>query len=236
MRSGVLFLLVAACGGAGTDVPPAENNAAQPESTDSRAERNSPEDDGLEVEGLTGTLSPDEIHSALNPRLPEFARCFSRRYRQLELVAGHFEFAFGVNPRGRVATVVPASSSVGDRPTERCLLEVAADTRFPEPHGGAAEFSWSVSFDPPEDVRPATVWPPSHVSEAVDEQSDSLRECSRRGFDVTMYVAPGGAVMAAGATGDDPSEETLDCVASAVSEWQMPDPGSYPAKVSFRVR
>ena len=194
------------------------------------------EEDGLEVEGLTGTLSPDEIHGALNPRLSAFARCFSRRYAQLDVVGGHFEFAFDVSPRGRVTNVVPASSSVGDRSTERCLLEVASDTRFPEPHGGPAEFSWSVSFDPPEDVRPATVWPPSHVTESVDEQSESLDECGGRALEVTMYVAPGGAVMAAGATGDEPSEEILDCVATTVAEWRMPDPGSYPAKVSFRVR
>jgi hypothetical protein len=49
---------------------------------------------------------------------------------------------------------------------------------------------------------------------------------------VTAYVGRGGRPLSVGAAGD--AEGTaLDCVAKAVSAWKFPDPGSYPAKVSF---
>jgi hypothetical protein len=53
---------------------------------------------------------------------------------------------------------------------------------------------------------------------------------------VTAYVAPGGTVMAAGASAADPEMlEKLDCVTEHVKSWDLPDPGSYPAKVTFSV-
>ncbi len=62
-----------------------------------------------------------------------------------------------------------------------------------------------------------------------------LADCRARGpVSVTAYVAPGGAVLAAGASVPDQAmAESLDCVSDAVRAWEMPDPGSYPAKVTF---
>ncbi len=41
-------------------------------------------------------------------------------------------------------------------------------------------------------------------------------------------------MLAVGAsTSQQENAVNLDCVASAVSQWTMPDPGSYPAKVTF---
>ena len=54
---------------------------------------------------------------------------------------------------------------------------------------------------------------------------------------MTAYVAPGGSVLAAGASAPDAeSAEALDCVTESVERWEMPDPGSYFAKVTFQVR
>jgi hypothetical protein len=40
--------------------------------------------------------------------------------------------------------------------------------------------------------------------------------------------------MAAGAAADAPeAAESIDCVTQAVAAWAMPDPGSYPAKITF---
>ncbi len=174
--------------------------------------------------------------TTLDRRLPRFARCFSRRYNELELVGGEMRFSFRVKVDGSVLWVYPSSSTVGDRTVERCLLDVAQAATFPRPHGGEAEFSWSLAFDPPEDVRPPVPWDASQVSEVVGEHGSELRQCGARPGQVTAYVGPGGAVMAAGASAEgQPSADALDCLASAVETWEMPDPGSYPAKVSFPI-
>ena len=52
-----------------------------------------------------------------------------------------------------------------------------------------------------------------------------------------MYIEPGGRVLAAG--GSAPSAEAepgLDCILERVRGWDMPDPGSYAAKVTFPVQ
>lgn len=187
-----------------------------------------------------GTLNPEDVQMALEPKMQRFASCFANRYDDLELVGGHFEMAFRVGADGGVTTVYPRRSTVGDRDTERCLLDVARRTRFREPRGGdEAEFNWSLDFDPPDDVRPPFNWDSDRTADTLAEHGpELLDQCRPAGANgrylVTAYVAPGGEVIAAGAAADEADvAETLDCVTDQVRTWEMPDPGSYPAKVTF---
>jgi hypothetical protein len=193
-------------------------------------------DDGMQVQGLMGTLSADEVHQGLEPRMGRFMRCFERRYGALELLGGQIRFAFRIATDGSVREVHARESTIGDRQTERCLLEVAQSARFARPQGGEAEFAWPIEVDPLDDVRPPLYWEQEQVADVVAENASSVRSCGRGPFVVTVYIAPGGSVMAAGSAATGGAEsETLDCVAEAVSAWSMPDPGSYAAKVTFEV-
>jgi len=117
-------------------------------------------------------------------------------------------------------------------------LEAARGTRFPRPSGGEAEFSWGFGMDPSEDVRPPLNWEASSLSGQEGDLVAAGRRCGGGGpYTITAYIAPEGAVVAAGGTTPDAeSEQTLDCILEAVREMTMPDPGSYPAKVTFEVR
>jgi hypothetical protein len=224
-------LLASACGGGD-----GESETVAEDQTTGGGERPREVDDGLEVEGLMGSLSTDEVNGTLQPRMQRFARCFSDRYGSLDIVGGRVRFSFRVAVDGSVRWVYPSESTIGDRQTERCLLDVAGSTRFPQPRGGEAEFSFPIEFDPPGDVRPPFNWEPERTEELVAENGAGvLSQCGARGpVSVTAYVAPGGAVLAAGASVADQSmAEVLDCVSDAVRAWSMPDPGSYPAKVTF---
>ena len=226
---------LAACGGS-TEAAEEPTGFEAAEPTTGQEER----DDGVQIEGLMGTLNPEDVQMALEPKMQRFASCFANRYDDLELVGGHFEMAFRVGRDGSVTSVFPRRSTVGDRDTERCLLDVARRTRFREPRGGnEAEFNWSLDFDPPEDVRPPFNWDSDRTAETLEEHGpELLDQCRPPGANgrylVTAYVAPGGQVIAAGAAADEPDvAETLDCVTDQVRTWEMPDPGSYPAKVTF---
>jgi len=233
----IVVALVAACGGSEASE---EETPAWEASTGGTAPREEP-DDGVQIEGLMGTLSPDEVDRGLQPRMPRFAGCFADRYGELEFVGGSFEMEFHVATDGSVVWVYPRRSTVGDRATERCLLDVARSTTFPRPRGGEAEFSWSLEFSAPDDVRPPFNWDQERVTELLEEHGDQLlSQCrpagSAAGFMVTVYVAPGGQVMAVGAAvNQQDAAEAIDCIADAVAAWEMPDPGSYPAKVTFVV-
>jgi hypothetical protein len=97
-------------------------------------------------------------------------------------------------------------------------------------------------MDPPEDVRPPVAWPASRIAGALSRHGrDLLASCrppgQRGGYQVTAYVERPGRIIAAGVTAEDSTfEESYDCVVEQVTSWEVPNPGSYPARVSFEIR
>jgi len=193
--------------------------------------------DSLSVTGLRGTLSQHEIQGALEPRMLKFSRCVQKRSGDVEWVSGAMAFEFKVALNGQVASVYPRQSSMGDRETERCMLEVAKATRFPPPHGGEAEFGWSLEVPLDSDIRPPVPWSASDVGAVLSERASELSaQCGSGPFDLTAYVDTSGKVVAVGgAVQSEASAAQLDCVTEAVQGWVFPSPGSYAAKLNFQL-
>jgi hypothetical protein len=228
-----LSLLAAGCGGSSTPETTTPEHTTRP-----RHERDEEAaSEGVAVTGLMGTISQDAVRNALEPHMTAFARCFSNRMGDVEFLSGDITMSFRVDTSGNVLWVYPSASTIGDRETETCVLDVARRSHFAAPHGGEAEFTWGFGLDAAEDVRLPTSWPETHVAEVVTANRGALTSCGRTsGFSITAYVAPGGTVMAAGGTAPDADAlPALDCVVTAVRGWTMPDPGSYAAKVSFSI-
>lgn len=226
-------LLASACGGG--EPEPVEESSESAATSGGEAPSEQPQ--GMQVEGILGKIPESRIEDTMSGKLPAFQRCFFDGMGEVELLAGHFKFYFRVGLDGRVEYVHPRGSSVGHRPTEQCLLDIAKRTRFPKPQGGgAAEFVWGFEIESPGGVRPPVSWNEERVFEAVRAGRPSLDACELGDarYTVTIYVAPGGTVLSAGAAADSQAAaDKIDCVLAAVKSWPMPDPGSYPAKVSF---
>lgn len=194
----------------------------------------------MRLEGALGSIPTRDVNAALQVRYEAFQKCFGRRYDAIDFLDGTMGFSFRVGLDGRVVSVFPRTSDVGDRPTEQCLLDVAKKTRFPQPQGGEAEFVWQLSVDVAEGVRPALNWDANTMTSGIEEARASVSSC---GFGkaqaqaiVTVYIAVGGTVLSAGASTDQPKVvDKLDCVINSVKTVTFQDPGSYPAKVSFSV-
>lgn len=210
-------------------------------------------DDGMGTSGTLGTIPQFAIESSLQGRQRRFLRCFTEAWKRNDLIGGEIRFVFRADAEGAVRWVYPASSSVGDHETERCLLEVARGATFPPPGSGEAEFTWSLSVDPMEDVRPPVAMEAGEMEDEISENAAAaLEECAPDGsasYRVTAYVKPGGAVLAAGLAtraeaealpGAEPppevAAEAVQCVVDHVEGWELPDPGSYPGKISFDLR
>jgi hypothetical protein len=192
----------------------------------------------MQVEGILGTIPQRKIEATMQAKQSQLQRCFFEGMAELEYLAGHMKFYFRVGLDGRVEWVHPRGSSIGHRATELCLLEVATKTRFPEPKGGGpAEFVWGFEIEGGT-VRAPVAWDAARVEKQVAAQRSGLERCALDGaaYQVTLYVGPGGQVLGAGAAADSqPAAEKIDCVVEALRSWKLPDPGSYPAKVSFRL-
>lgn len=225
----VVVLLLIGCGGGASETSEELTSGGERDRTE--------ENDGAQITGLMGTISRDEVEGALSPRMDRFQRCILQRLRTVEFLAGDIRMGFRVHEDGTVAWAYVQESTLGDREAEQCILEQARSARFPRPHGGEAEFSWGFGFDGDEDVRPPASWEGSALDDLLDEIPDLARECEATGtHHITVYIARGGRVLSAG--GSAPSAEadaSLDCILRTVREWEMPDPGSYAAKVTFQV-
>ena len=229
--------IVAICVGSaacGAKAPVAE---APAERSSSGSEEAGSGSDALSVTGLRGTLSQYEIQNALEPRMMKFSRCVQKRAGDVEWVSGGIAFEFKVALDGSVASVYPSKSSFGDRETERCMLDIARGTRFPAPHGGEAEFSWSLEVPLDPDVRTPVPWTAAEAGTVVNDRASELgAQCGAGPFDLTAYVDVEGKVVAAGGSAQsEAGAAQLDCVTQAVQGWLFPSPGSYAAKLNFQV-
>jgi len=236
LRYARLGIVIAAFGCGGSE--PQAGVEGAPVTTTAGAETDVAQRDRprVEVTGIMGTIPQRAINERFEMKQQAFVRCFFDGSENLEVLGGRIEFYFRIANDGSVRWVIPRASDVGDRATERCLLTLAARMKFPQPQGGdEAEFSKALEVES-SSPRPPVAWEASRVASTVVRQGASIRSCGQGAFTVTAYVAPGGSVLAAGvAIPDEHGLDALDCVATAVKEWTMPDPGSFPAKVTFSV-
>lgn len=234
-----LFLLSLA--GCASAPPPAPRvaPAARPEAPPVAEAEPEPSEAPAEptMSGLTGSLSDVEAHRALDPRMSSFARCFLEHGDGLHQLGGDVRLHIRVGVDGGVVSAYPEDSTVGHREVERCLSEVAMQTRFPRPHGGEARLTWPISMDPPDDVRHPATWDPGRVARLVERRApEVLARCrppeSSSRIQITAYVRRGRVISAGAAVEDESAAPALDCVVEQVRAWPMP-PAARLAKVTF---
>lgn len=230
----VSLLFVPACGGGTTTTETATRERTETSGRETRREEALPE--GASITGLMGTIPARAVTETMNNRMSALARCFADRSDEVAFLEGDITMEFRVHTDGTVAWVYPAATTIGDRETEACILDVARAAHFPRPTGGEAEFSWGFGLEAASDVRLPITWTADHVTATIEANRSTIASCGRTGFELTAYVSPGGAVLSVGGTAPDADAlPALDCVVTAVRRWTMPNPGSYAAKVSFHL-
>jgi hypothetical protein len=166
-----------------------------------------------------------------------FIECQKRGLDRVEVLAGGVRFFVRIGADGSAKWTYFEESEIGDRDTEKCLLDVVMNARWPRPNGGDAEARYTMEL-PLQATRPPNDWVLDKVAAALGRHGDAIDRCkagvSAR-FHATMYVGTGGRVLAAGiATSTKDGEDKADCLADTLVKMKgLPSPGSWPAKVSF---
>ncbi len=195
--------------------------------------------DGFEVQGLRGTLPRQAAQQVLGARMDDFVACVTTRRARNELIGGATRLDLVIALDGSVRVARLLTSDLGDRDSERCLLRIAGALRFPAPTGGEANVQDTLRFPLDADVRPGLSWRAERVTASASAALARIPARCRMGagaVQVTAYVGPGGELLTAGAYATAPElDAKLDCVLGAVADLDFPEPGSYPAKVSFEV-
>lgn len=165
-----------------------------------------------------------------------FKQCQKQGLSRVDYLAGDYEMFLRIGEDGRVKYGYLESSTLGDRATEKCLLDAATGSAWPKPKGGEAEVRRKSGFTPG-DAREPTEWGADKMTGA----GDAIKKCTSGvsgSFQVTAYVEPDGKqgkVVAAGAAASTKEgAEKIDCIVDAVKSFKAPSPGSYAAKVTFK--
>jgi hypothetical protein len=187
---GVLAAALFACGG-GTPPPKTEDNASQ------SSHRPAEDTGGPVVEQELGSIDPQAVDQTFNRLLDgKLESCHKKGRERLDYLSGEAKVFLRVGKDGRVKYTFFDESTIGDRETEKCVLDVLSATDWPKPRGGEAEvrssFSWSAGSE-----RPPTSWATEKVDGAMAESADAksaIAKCKAGvsgTFRVTAYVEEG---------------------------------------------
>lgn len=221
--------LLVACGGQ-------KESAAPPNYTIDNSDDDS--SGGMEMMAEFGGMNEEKVQRTIKRIYPELSDCLMKGYDRVEFLGGDVAFLVKVNQKGQAEAAHIEQSTLGDYATEQCMLDRMRASRWPKPVGGLIGLArTSIGFDPPADVRPPIRWSRNDVAETLGRAHETLRECGNGGpFEVTAYIDTKGHVLSAGiAHADDQGNETARCLVSTVEELAFPSPGSWPAKVTFRL-
>lgn len=232
----VAMAVLVGCGGASEVPPPAVPQTETSAPAPARVKREAPQ-----VSQELGEIDPKEVEATFAKWNASVHACHAQGIKRLDYLAGDLRVFVRVGQDGRAKFAYFEEASIGDRDTEKCILQVLQRASWPKPKGGEAEVRKAFSFAPG-DAREPTNWAPAKVEPSLTKAEEAIKKCrgtAGGAFSVTAYVEPdgkGGKVVAAGVASPHASgEEQADCIVNAVKSMPMPSPGSYAAKVSFRL-
>lgn len=258
MKRPLFALLLLTTGACGSKPPPP---VERPKSDEISSHSGAP---SPVVEQELGSLDQRAVERKLNElQQGAIEKCHRSGRERIEYLTGDVKLFMRIGKDGKVKYAYFEESTLGDRDTEKCILDVLSRSDWPKPVGGEGElrngFGWG-----PGGERAPTPWGPEKVMTALDDAKDvkkDVEKCKagvKGDFIVTGYVehddsAPaakhdppkkkqgkkagkeqGGKFKALGAT--PPTKDgadKIDCIVDALKPLKLPTPGSYAAKVSF---
>jgi hypothetical protein len=222
--------LFTACGG--SEPPPQAPEVQTSEDDD--------EDNAREVGAMAeiGAMPEEETVAAFQGALDPIQKCFIDGARRIEFLGGQISLKVLVGERGKVKGVFAEQSTLGDRETEKCMLQALEHASWPAPVGGLVGIAQSpFEFEMTGDVRAPVALDDFNPDEALSAQSAALRDCKGSvsgSFSATVYIDTDGSPLAAGISAPNAEADAKsDCLVSVLKQAKFPSPGSWPGKATF---
>jgi hypothetical protein len=188
----------------------------------------------VDAEGEIGGLDQHGYDDAFKRAWPEIAQCLEDGASRLDLLGGQFKIVMRIDRSGEPKWAYLSESTLGDRDTEKCVLDLVRARRWPKPLSGDGIAEKSFSLDPavaPEELAA------DDLRKGVTKARSKARSC-RRGikgrFTATAYLDADGSVLTAGvAPPSEIGEDVADCVVDAVKSVRLGRALPSAGKVSF---
>jgi hypothetical protein len=222
-------LAVSACGS-----PPPPPPAAPPPPPPP-AEK-APEEEQASTQSEIGGMNEEATNRAFDSLGPAIQECISAGSGRVKALGGTVTIALRVARDGAAKWAYMKSSTLGDRETERCMLDAVRSKAWPKPVGGdgLAEKSFDleplakpVEVDEEKQKRPIAL---------VRKEAWKCRKGVRGSFVATVYIRTNGKVLTAGVTPpNEKGEGAADCMAELIGKVKFAPPGRRTGKLSFEL-
>jgi hypothetical protein len=198
-------------------------------------------EDGVQVISSKGHVEPRVVEAAIAPHRDALTACYLQRIGKRRWLGGHLMLRWEVAPDGTVDKVLLAENDLGAWPIEKCVLDLARQTSFGPPIGGAAEVTLPLTFS----ARGTPgLWDDDTSAKAVGTQLAKLDVCARgkpampEDVVITIYVGARGRARSVGFASATSvlEDEWATCAEKAALAWHLPDPKGQVIKLAVRYR
>ncbi|NUP11676.1 MAG: hypothetical protein HOW73_36990 [Polyangiaceae bacterium] len=188
------------------------------------------------VEGELGGMNEDAVAKTFERLQAPILACVADGASRVREIGGHFSVSLRIDREGRARWAYLNETTLGDRATERCVLDVVRDATWPKPLGG--DGLAQRSFDVDAGVEPQN-WTPEKIRSAMKHLNEKAAHCKKgKGgrYVATAYVGKNGKVATAGVAPPSAEQQDIaDCVADALEGMHLRSPGRRAAKVTIEL-
>jgi hypothetical protein len=187
------------------------------------------------VESEIGGLNEEAMDRAFASL--EVQRCLTEGSSRLSAIGGEFKLRLRINRDGGARWAYVSESTLGDRATEKCLIDLVRARTWPKPLGGEGLAEKAFAIDAP--TAPVLLEEKRMGADVARARAAASR--CRHGivgsFFATVHVRPDGRISAAGvAPPNELGEDVADCVVEAIRKLRFRPYAPRAAKVSFEIR
>ncbi|UQA56183.1 hypothetical protein [Polyangium aurulentum] len=221
---------LAGCGGA-PPPPPARAAAAPPPAA-------APAPPPPAAKSEIGGLNEADIERAFHKLSGDIEGCFATGSARVAALGGRFKMKLRIDGEGALRWAYLAESTLGDRDTEKCLLDAAHAKTWPRPVGGEGLAEKSFEIESPQAPTPLDE---ERFKAAIKLARKETAKCRKAGawgvFQATTYLRGDGRVLAAGISPpNEKGEAVVDCMAKALKKLRFGSVGRRTGKLSFELR
>lgn len=163
------------------------------------------------------------------------ARCFENGTSRVEALGGTFTVSFRVDRKGNTRWAYMKESTIGDRATETCVLDLVKNKVWPRPLSGEGLAQKSFDIEPASSALVLDGKRARPIANLARSKTASCRKGVHGTFQATAYLEPNGRVRAAGvAPPDEKAESVVDCLVDEIQKLKFSATGKL-AKVTFQI-
>lgn len=190
-----------------------------------------------------GGVNEREVEASFESAMERLQACVGWGVERVSFLSGEVTLAVQLGSGGELLSRWVRRSTLGDRPTELCMVNALGEVSWPPPIGGrTAEAEASFAFELESGERPPQVWDSGRARQAGAQLSEAAEACGAVAAGgtlvLTVYLDETGAALAAGAASRRPvDDEATDCLVDAALRNHYPsaEPGTGAAKLRLRL-